>query len=143
MSPTRCNSYALAPDARRWLDLGSGAGFPGLVLGIAALERPGMSVGLVESNGRKCAFLRHVARLTGAPVTIHEGRAETLLPGLTGVDVVTARAFAPLPQLLAVTRGLLTTGTLGLFPKGPRRGRRIDRGGEILDFRCRAPAESD
>lgn len=108
----------LAPDARRWLDLGSGAGFPGLVLGIAALERAGMSVGLVESNGRKCAFLRHVARLTGAPVTIHEGRAETLLPGMTGVDVVTARALAPLPDLLAVTRGLLTTGTLGLFPKG-------------------------
>jgi 16S rRNA (guanine527-N7)-methyltransferase len=56
----------LAPEARTWLDLGSGAGFPGLVLAIAGAER-GLRVHLVESNSRKCAFLRHVVRLAGAP----------------------------------------------------------------------------
>jgi 16S rRNA (guanine527-N7)-methyltransferase len=108
----------LAPKARTWADLGSGAGFPGLVLGIAALEREGMTVELVESNGRKCAFLRHVARLTGAPVTVHQARLEAVIGRFTGTDVVTARALAPLPRLLAWTEPLLTTGTTGLFPKG-------------------------
>lgn len=108
----------LAPDAKTWLDLGSGAGFPGLVVAIAGAER-GLRVTLVESNDRKCAFLRHVARLTGAPVSVHAARLETVVPGLAGqVDVVSARALAPLGQLLAWTEPLLTTGTVGLFPKG-------------------------
>ncbi|HEY8383914.1 MAG TPA: 16S rRNA (guanine(527)-N(7))-methyltransferase RsmG [Microvirga sp.] len=107
---------ALAPDARRWLDLGSGAGFPGLVLAIAG---SGTEVHLVESNSRKCAFLRHVARLTGAPARVHEARLETVVPDFRGrADVVSARALAALPQLLAWTQPLLTTGTTGLFPKG-------------------------
>ena len=108
----------IRPEAKSWLDLGSGAGFPGLVLGIAALERDGMRVDLVESNGRKCAFLRHVARLTGAPVTVHQARAEAVIGRFIGSDVVTARALAPLSQLLAWTEALLTTGTTGLFFKG-------------------------
>jgi 16S rRNA (guanine527-N7)-methyltransferase len=108
----------LAPQARAWVDLGSGAGFPGLVLGIAALERDGMRVDLVESNGRKCAFLRHVARLTGAPVTIHEARAEAVIGGFAGAEVVTARALGPLSRLLGWSEALLTTGAMGLFPKG-------------------------
>ncbi len=108
----------LAPDARRWLDLGSGAGFPGLVLGIAALERAGMQVDLVESNGRKCAFLRHVVRLTGAPVKVHAARIEAVIESFVGIEVVTARALAPLAQLLAWAEPLLTTGATGLFPKG-------------------------
>src|SRR5918998_1010403 len=89
----------IAPEAYAWVDLGSGAGFPGLVLGIAALERDGMRVDLVESNGRKCAFLRHVVRVTGAPVTVHEARVEAVIGRLKGADVVTARALAPLNQL--------------------------------------------
>jgi 16S rRNA (guanine527-N7)-methyltransferase len=108
----------LAPEARAWVDLGSGAGFPGLVIGIAALAREGMRVDLVESNGRKCAFLRHVARLTGAPVTAHQARLEDVIGRFTGADVVTARALAPLSRLLAWAAPLLTTGTTGLFPKG-------------------------
>ena len=63
----------LAPDARTWLDLGSGAGFPGLVLAIVGAER-GLKVHLVESNSRKCALLRQIARLTEAPATVHEAR---------------------------------------------------------------------
>ena len=77
-----------------------------------------MRVDLVESNGRKCAFLRHVARLTGAPVTVYQARVEAVIGRFTGVDVVTARALAPLSKLLAWAEPLLTTGTMGLFPKG-------------------------
>ncbi|HEV2605417.1 MAG TPA: 16S rRNA (guanine(527)-N(7))-methyltransferase RsmG [Microvirga sp.] len=108
----------LVPDAKLWLDLGSGAGFPGLVLAIAGADR-GLAVHLVESNDRKCAFLRHVARLTGAPATVHARRLEEVVPDFAGrSDVVSARALAALDQLLAWTEPLLTTGTTGLFPKG-------------------------
>lgn len=111
--------FALAPEAARWLDLGSGGGFPGLVIGICLAERSGGHIHLVESNSRKCAFLRHAARLTGAPVTVHAARIDDVIGDFTGrVDVVTARALAPLPQLLDWCKDLLRTGTLGLFPKG-------------------------
>jgi 16S rRNA (guanine527-N7)-methyltransferase len=110
--------FGLAPEAKRWLDLGSGGGFPGLVLGICLAETGG-HIDLVESNARKCAFLRHAARVTGAPVTVHAARIEDVIGEFTGkVDVVTARALAPLPNLLGWCKELLRTGTLGLFPKG-------------------------
>ncbi|NBJ12939.1 16S rRNA (guanine(527)-N(7))-methyltransferase RsmG [Microvirga arsenatis] len=110
---------ALAPeDARTWLDLGSGAGFPGLVLAIAGAER-GLRVHLVESNSRKCAFLRHIARLTGVSAQVHEARLEAVVPGFVGqADVVSARALASLVQLLDWTAPMLKAGTIGLFPKG-------------------------
>src|SRR5918997_3443557 len=109
---------SLAPDARTWIDLGSGAGFPGLVLAIAGAER-GLKVHLVESNSRKCAFLRHISRLTGSAATVHEARLETVVPGFVGkADVVSARALAALTQLLDWTAPLLKSGTMGLFPKG-------------------------
>lgn len=108
----------LAPEARTWLDLGSGAGFPGLVLAIAGAER-GLKIHLVESNSRKCAFLRHIARLTGAAATVHEARLETVIPDFIGkADVVSARALASLTMLLEWTEPLLKAGTIGLFPKG-------------------------
>jgi 16S rRNA (guanine527-N7)-methyltransferase len=108
----------LAPEAKTWLDLGSGAGFPGLVLAIAGAER-GLKVHLVESNSRKCAFLRHIVRLTGSAATIHEARLETVIPGFVGMaDVVSARALASLIQLLDWTEPVLKAGTIGLFPKG-------------------------
>lgn len=107
-----------APEARRWLDLGSGGGFPGLVLGIRLAEIGG-HIDLVESNARKCAFLRHAARLTGAAVTVHAARIEDAMPQFLGkVDVVTARALAPLPLLLDWCKELLRTGVIGVFPKG-------------------------
>jgi 16S rRNA (guanine527-N7)-methyltransferase len=109
----------LAPEARMWVDLGSGAGFPGIVVALAISNRPGAHVHLVESNGRKCAFLRHAARLTGAPVTVHEARVEAVVADFAGtVDVVTARAVAPLAQLLSWSQELLKSGAVGLFPKG-------------------------
>jgi 16S rRNA (guanine527-N7)-methyltransferase len=109
----------LAPDALRWLDLGSGAGFPGLVIAILLKGRPGAEVTLVEANGRKCAFLREAARVLGLPARVVNARIEETVPDIQGpVDVVTARALAPLPMLLGWTEKLLTTGSLGLFPKG-------------------------
>lgn len=111
--------HALAPKAANWLDLGSGGGFPGLVIGICLAEAGQGHIDLVESNGRKCAFLRHAARVTGAPVRVHAARIEDVVDDFVGkVDVVTARALAPLPLLLDWCGELLRTGTLGLFPKG-------------------------
>ncbi|MBL0403551.1 16S rRNA (guanine(527)-N(7))-methyltransferase RsmG [Microvirga aerilata] len=109
---------SLAPEAQTWVDLGSGAGFPGLVLAIAGAER-GLKVHLVESNSRKCSFLRHVSRLTDAGATVHEARLETVIPSFIGkADVVSARALASLTMLLEWTEPLLKAGTIGLFPKG-------------------------
>ncbi len=108
-----------APHAERWLDLGSGGGFPGLVLAILRTERGLMQTDLVESNSRKCSFLRHVARLTGASVSVHEGRVEAILSKLDfQPDVVSARALSSLAQLIEWTNPLLRKGALGIFPKG-------------------------
>ncbi|WP_420101064.1 16S rRNA (guanine(527)-N(7))-methyltransferase RsmG [Bosea sp. (in: a-proteobacteria)] len=111
--------FSLASDKRNWLDLGSGGGFPGLVIGICLAETGAGQIDLVESNSRKCAFLRHAARVTGARVRVHPARIEDIASTFAGkVDVVTARALAALPQLLGWCEELLRTGTLGLFPKG-------------------------
>ena len=93
-------------------DAGSGAGFPGLVLAIAT----GVLFTLVEADQRKSAFLREAARLTGAPVTVCPCRIETLR--LAPQPLVTARALAQLPRLLAWTRPLLASGGTALFMKG-------------------------
>ena len=103
---------ALAPGARRWVDLGSGGGFPGLVLAIMGVPE----MHLIESDGRKCAFLREAARVTGTDVAIHHGRIESLEPW--PVDVAVARACAPLPRLLDYAEGFLTQGGQCLFLKG-------------------------
>jgi 16S rRNA (guanine527-N7)-methyltransferase len=110
---------ALAPQAKTWVDLGSGGGFPGLVIACALADKPGARVHLVESSTKKAAFLREAARAAGAPAQIHAIRIEDFVENLAmAVDVVTARALAPLARLLAATYPLLKTGTLGLFPKG-------------------------
>lgn len=108
---------SLAPEARHWVDIGSGAGIPGLILAIAGKER-GLRVTLVESNSRKCAFLSEAARLTGAPAEIRNGRIEAILPTVTDAEIVCARALASLDQLLEWTGPMLKSGTTGLFPKG-------------------------
>lgn len=109
----------LAPNARVWVDLGSGAGFPGLVIACALADTPGAKVHLVESTGKKARFLREAARLTGVPVVVHAERIERFVEVFPGpVDVVTARALAPLKLLLDQSVSLLKTGALGLFPKG-------------------------
>jgi 16S rRNA (guanine527-N7)-methyltransferase len=82
-------------DKNIWLDLGSGAGFPGLVLAIAGVE----NIHLVESDGRKCTFLREAARAAGAEVTVHNSRIEAIPP--LGAGIISARALAPLSRLLS------------------------------------------
>jgi 16S rRNA (guanine527-N7)-methyltransferase len=110
---------ALAPQARTWVDLGSGAGFPGVVLACALADRPGACVHLVERSTKKAAFLREAVHATGAPAEVHAVGHEDFVENLAvPVDVVTARALAPLAALLTGTYPLLKTGTLGLFPKG-------------------------
>ena len=107
------------PEGLRWLDLGSGGGFPGLVIAAAGNEHRLNEVILVESNGRKCAFLREAAREMGIPVTVLHERIEDVLADFSKqIDVVSARALAPLPQLVNWTYKLLTKGAVGLFPKG-------------------------
>ncbi|WP_395665269.1 16S rRNA (guanine(527)-N(7))-methyltransferase RsmG [Methylocella sp.] len=108
-----------APAARRWLDLGSGGGFPGLVTAIRYADDPAADVHLIESDQRKCAFLRTVSRETGARATIHCGRIEAVTPKLDAhFDAVSARALASLPKLLAYAEKFLDQGAVGVFSKG-------------------------
>jgi 16S rRNA (guanine527-N7)-methyltransferase len=110
---------ALAPEARRWVDLGSGAGFPGIVLGCLLADRPGATIDLVESNGKKAAFLRSAAQIVDAPIAIHHGRIEDFVATIAQtVDIVTARALAPLDRLLAMCHPLIHRGAQAVFPKG-------------------------
>lgn len=111
------------PESRVILDVGAGAGFPGMVLALLGCGQ----VHLVESDQRKAQFLREVVRVTGAPADIHAVRVESLeVPkDLPPVDVVTCRAFAPLPRLLALTEPFLAPKNakkqaIGLFLKGRR-----------------------
>ena len=110
---------ALAPRAKRWVDMGSGAGFPGLVIAIHLADVPGAIVHCIESDGRKCAFLREAARATGAAAIIHPVRVEAIEPESLGtVDAVTARAFAPLPLTLKLARPWMECGAIAVFPRG-------------------------
>ncbi|WP_342360115.1 16S rRNA (guanine(527)-N(7))-methyltransferase RsmG [Terrarubrum flagellatum] len=113
---------AFAPEtAERWVDIGSGAGLPGLVLAILLREkRPTDRMVLVESNQKKCAFLLEAIRVTGAPASVRSGRIEQVVsgPAAPECDVVTARALAPLKDLLELASPLLMKGAMGLFPKG-------------------------
>ena len=108
------------PEARSFADLGSGGGFPGLVLAILMAEGPARHFVLVESDRRKCAFLREVARQCGVPVEILSTRIENseTQDKLGQVDVVTARALAPLERLLGLAAPLFGSETVGLFLKG-------------------------
>lgn len=109
----------LAPAANTWVDLGSGAGFPGLAIACAIADRPGTVVHLVESTQKKANFLREAVRHTGAPAEVHAVRIEDFVKNLKVLpEVVTARALAPLDQLLDLAAPLLKTGAQGLFPKG-------------------------
>lgn len=103
------------PKNKKVVDIGSGAGFPGLVL---AIMRPDLDLHLVESDQRKCAFLREVNRATGCGATIHTDRIEAL-ESLNG-DVITSRALASLDKLLVFAQmHSLSTG-ICLFLKGKR-----------------------
>ncbi len=106
---------AFEPQALTWADLGAGAGFPGLVLAILLKGRPGAHVHLVESMAKRCRFLEAAVQALDLPATVHPVRAETLS---LDVDIVTARACAPMPRLIEFAWPCLRKGARGLFLKG-------------------------
>ncbi|MCZ8184125.1 MAG: 16S rRNA (guanine(527)-N(7))-methyltransferase RsmG [Beijerinckiaceae bacterium] len=110
--------HALKPKALRWADMGSGGGLPGIVLACALAGQDGAEIHLIESNYKKAAFLRAVSVALELPTTIHAMRIEEAVPRLPAIDVLTARALAPLDDLIAYGNLLLKSGATGLFPKG-------------------------
>ncbi len=110
---------ALAPAANVWVDLGSGGGFPGLVLACALADKSGATVHLIERNTKKAAFLREALRITASPGIVHLAEIGDTVERITGpVDCVTARALAPLNQLIGFAEPLVRRGARALFLKG-------------------------
>jgi len=109
----------LAPQARVWVDFGSGGGFPGMPIACALADEPGAMVHLVESNGKKAAFLREAVRITKVPAKVHQERAEKFGESWQEtVHAVTARALSPLKTLCDQAFPLIARGAVGLFSKG-------------------------
>jgi len=105
------------PEATTWLDLGSGGGFPGLVISVLAKEQaPDLKVTLVESDIRKATFLQNASREMGVSPDIFTQRVENLHS--QAADVISARALAPLPKLLSYADRHTKNGTICLFSKG-------------------------
>jgi 16S rRNA (guanine527-N7)-methyltransferase len=101
------------------MDLGSGGGFPGVVLACALAEMPGATVHLVERNAKKAAFLREALRVTASPGMVHFSAIEDIVERVEGqIDCVTARALAPLHQLIGFAEPLVRKGAKALFLKG-------------------------
>jgi 16S rRNA (guanine527-N7)-methyltransferase len=110
---------ALAPSAKRWADLGSGGGFPGVVLACALADTSGAMVHLVERNAKKAAFLREALRVTSSQGTVHLAGIGDTVDSLVGkVDCVAARAVAPLHQLIGFAEPMMRGGAKALFLKG-------------------------
>ena len=110
---------SLAPSAKTWVDLGSGGGFPGVVLACALAETPGANIQLVERNAKKAAFLREALRVTNSPGKVHLADIGDSVDRIVGrVDCVTARAVAPLHQLIGFSAPLVSQGAKALFLKG-------------------------
>jgi 16S rRNA (guanine527-N7)-methyltransferase len=136
----------LAPDARIWIDLGSGGGFPGIVVACALADREGTMVHLVESNTKKAAFLREAQRVAQAPVTVHAERIEAFAARFAGrADVLTARALAPLKALLDQSFPLLgTSGATALFPKGENVELELGEAGKVWNIKVNlVPSRTD
>ena len=133
----------LPSGTRRLVDLGSGAGFPGLPIAIAACDLfPKLEVHLVESDQRKAAFLRTVSRETKTPVKIHTGRAEVIAP-LQG-DTVSARALAPLAALLPMVQRHLKRDGFALLPKGRNYAQELADARRRWQFTCKIlPSQTD
>jgi 16S rRNA (guanine527-N7)-methyltransferase len=110
---------SLASSAKIWADFGSGGGFPGVVLACALADIPGAHVHLIERNAKKAAFLREALRVTAAAGSVHLADIGDSVDRITGrVDCVTARALAPLHQLIGFAEPLVRNGAKALFLKG-------------------------
>ncbi|MDN5926787.1 MAG: 16S rRNA (guanine(527)-N(7))-methyltransferase RsmG [Hyphomicrobiales bacterium] len=122
-----------APETVRWLDIGSGGGFPGAVLAILLRDRSSFHIDLVESNRKKAAFLK--TTLADCPsVRVHPVRIEQAYTLVESPEIVTARALAPLPNLLGLAAPWLANGALGLFHKGRDYASEIEEAGDAWRF---------
>jgi 16S rRNA (guanine527-N7)-methyltransferase len=110
--------FNLAPNAKTWLDLGSGGGFPGVVIAILLNECHGGKIDLVESNGKKAAFLRTAIGQFKAPGIVHAARIDNVCSRIATPDIVTARALASLSDLFVLAGPWLRGGATALFQKG-------------------------
>ncbi len=122
---------ALIPDNALTVDLGAGAGFPGLVLA-AGVTGPEAEIVMIETVGKKCAFLREAIQIADLKATVRQGRVENV----DDIDAacVTARALAPLPKLLDYSEKWLANGAYGLFPKGRRWQEELTQAQECWKF---------
>ncbi len=137
----------LAPNALRWLDLGSGGGFPGLVLAFLAKGRPGRQIDLIESNRKKSGFLQAVIGQFSLPGRVHAQRIGDEIRGLEPPHIVTARALAPLPLLLNLAFPWLSAGAIGLLHKGRDYRQEIQESSlmwqyDLVEHRSRVDADS-
>lgn len=125
--------FDLAPGSGRWIDLGTGGGFPGLICAILAAEHaPDLSFAFVESDRRKCEFLRTVIRETGVQADVSASRIEQakIEPG----DIISARALASLDKLLTLSLPLMKANSVCLFPKGANYQGEVDAALESWSF---------
>lgn len=134
----RTNAQHIDPtsDQTRWLDLGSGAGLPGMVVALALSDGQTKSVSLIEANGRKCSFLRAVSRETQCPVHVYSKRIESLdtQADFVAPDIITARALAPLSKLCDLMASLMSPKTIALVHKGQDFGSEIENTAKYWDF---------
>ncbi|MBB3235925.1 16S rRNA (guanine(527)-N(7))-methyltransferase RsmG [Phyllobacterium endophyticum] len=126
--------FNMAPAAQTWLDLGSGGGFPGVVLAIMLKNRPGAHIDLVESNGKKAAFLRTALGRFTAPGLVHAARIDTMWKRIPTPEIITARALAPLGRLFELAEPWLTSGATALFQKGRDYQREIEESRDAWAF---------
>lgn len=120
-----------APGALTWADLGAGAGFPGVILAILLKQTEGAKVHLVDSLAKRCRFLSEVVQALNLPAQVHNARAESLK---LKVDVVTARALAPMSRLLGFAEPYLKRGATGLFLKGQDAPTEVEQACEAWRF---------
>jgi 16S rRNA (guanine527-N7)-methyltransferase len=123
----------LAPCARTWVDIGAGAGFPGLVVAILLKGVAGARVHLVESQAKRCRFLTEAVQALALPAEVHNARAEALS---LKADIVTARAVAPLGRLLSFAEPYFDQGAKGLFLKGEGAEAEVAEARQAWRFTC-------
>ena len=123
----------LEPEARTWADLGAGAGFPGVVLAILLKGRPEAHVWLIDSLQKRCRFLQTIVDELALPATVVWGRAEAQT---LKVDVVTARAVAPMEKLLGYAQPYMQRGAQGLFLKGEKAEAELQEAARVWHFKA-------
>lgn len=122
------------PFQGEWVDIGTGGGFPGAILAAAGAGRDDVRIVMVESNAKKCAFLRHVCAAMDVRATILNERAEAVVARRLPPNVVSARAVASLSKLISLCAPWLQQGTVGLFPKGRSAEQELSEAGRSWTF---------